>query len=42
MPYPPNTAREADFETAQTTAQQANAGLWGACGNADVPLPNQP
>jgi micrococcal nuclease len=42
MPYPPNTAREADFYTAQTAAQQANAGLWGACGSADVPLPNQP
>jgi micrococcal nuclease len=38
MPYPPNTARESDFDAAQTAAQQGGAGLWSACGSADVPL----
>jgi micrococcal nuclease len=42
MPYPPNTARESDFDAAQTVAQQGGAGLWSACGSADVPLPAQP
>jgi micrococcal nuclease len=39
--YPPNTARQADFDAAQSQARRARAGLWGACGNADVPLDGQ-
>lgn len=39
--YPPNTAREADFAAAEAQARRAGAGLWGACGNADVPLEGQ-
>jgi micrococcal nuclease len=42
MPYPPNTARQTDFRTAQVAARRAKAGLWGACGHADVPLDTSP
>jgi micrococcal nuclease len=41
MPYPPNTTHQADFAAAQQEARRARAGLWGACGSADVPLPGE-
>ena len=36
--YAPNRAYERELKHAATTAQTANAGLWAACGGADVPL----
>jgi micrococcal nuclease len=36
--YPPNTARDAELAAAQAEARRARAGLWGACGSADVPV----
>ncbi len=36
--YPPNTAHQADFERAEREARTTGAGLWTACGSADVPL----
>jgi micrococcal nuclease len=38
LAYPPNTAHRADFERAARQARVAGAGLWAACGSADVPL----
>lgn len=38
LAYPPNTAHQADFEQAEREARTAGAGLWTACGSADVPL----
>ena len=38
LAYPPNTAHQADFERAEREARTAGAGLWTACGSADVPL----
>jgi micrococcal nuclease len=38
LAYPPNTAHRADFEQAEREARTAGAGLWTACGGADVPL----
>ena len=38
LAYPPNTAHRADFERAAREARVAGAGLWTACGSADVPL----
>ncbi len=38
LAYPPNTAHQADFERAEREARRAGAGLWTACGSADVPL----
>jgi micrococcal nuclease len=38
LAYPPNTAHRADFERAARRARVAGAGLWAACGSADVPL----
>lgn len=40
--YDPNTTRQAEFETARTTARTQAVGLWGACGGADVPLDPEP
>jgi micrococcal nuclease len=36
--YPPNTAMQRPLEAAESQARAKRAGLWGACGNADVPL----
>jgi micrococcal nuclease len=38
LAYPPNTAHRADFERAERAARAAGAGLWAACGSADVAL----
>jgi micrococcal nuclease len=38
LAYPPNTAHRADFEGAAREARVAGAGLWTACGSADVPV----
>jgi micrococcal nuclease len=38
LTYPPNTAHRADFERAERDARATGAGLWRACGSADVPL----
>jgi endonuclease YncB( thermonuclease family) len=38
LAYPPNTAHRADFEGAARDARVAGAGLWAACGSADVPI----
>ena len=38
LAYPPNTAHRADFERAAREARVAGAGLWTACGSADVPM----
>jgi micrococcal nuclease len=38
LAYPPNTAHSSDFEEAQRRARSAGAGLWTACGSADVPI----
>jgi micrococcal nuclease len=38
LAYPPNTAHRADFERAAREARVAGAGLWTACGSADVPV----
>jgi micrococcal nuclease len=38
LAYPPNTAHRGDFEEAQRRARTAGAGLWTACGGADVPI----
>jgi micrococcal nuclease len=38
LAYPPNTAHRADFERAAREARLAGAGLWAACGSADVPI----
>jgi micrococcal nuclease len=38
LAYPPNTAHRADFERAERHARTTGAGLWTACGSADVPL----
>ncbi|HZA77606.1 MAG TPA: thermonuclease family protein [Acidimicrobiales bacterium] len=38
LAYPPNTAHRGDFEEAQRRARTAGAGLWSACGSADVPI----
>jgi micrococcal nuclease len=37
-PYPPNTTRQAELAAAQVEARRTRAGLWGACGSADVPV----
>jgi len=39
LAYPPNTAHQGDFEQAEREARTAGAGLWTACGSADVALP---
>jgi micrococcal nuclease len=36
--YPPNTARQAELDRAETEARDAQRGLWAACGGTDVPL----
>jgi micrococcal nuclease len=36
--FPPNTALAGPLEAAEAQARAARAGLWGACGSADVPL----
>jgi micrococcal nuclease len=38
LAYPPNTAYRTDFERAARDARAAGAGLWTACGSADVPV----
>jgi endonuclease YncB( thermonuclease family) len=38
LAYAPNTAHRADFEGAAREARLAGAGLWAACGSADVPI----
>lgn len=38
LAYPPNVAHRADFERAAREARVAGAGLWRACGSADVPI----
>ena len=38
LAYPPNTAHQPDFEQAERDARTAGAGLWSACGSADVPI----
>jgi micrococcal nuclease len=38
LAYPPNTVHRADFERAAREARVAGAGLWTACGSADVPV----
>jgi micrococcal nuclease len=38
LAYPPNTAHHTDFERAARDARAAGAGLWTACGSADVPV----
>lgn len=40
--YAPNVAYRAAFEHALATAQTRNAGLWAACGGADVALDPPP
>lgn len=35
---PPNTTFAGEFSAAADAARDAGLGLWGACGNADVPL----
>jgi micrococcal nuclease len=36
--FPPNIALAGPLEAAESHARAAKAGLWGACGSADVPL----
>jgi micrococcal nuclease len=36
--YPPNLARQAELEQAETRARAAARGLWPACGGTDVPI----
>ena len=36
--YPPNTAHAPRLAAAERAARTAGAGLWGACGSADVPI----
>jgi micrococcal nuclease len=36
--YPPNTARQAQLEAAQTQARAAGRGLWPTCGGTDTPI----
>jgi micrococcal nuclease len=38
LAYPPNTAHRTAFDQAERAARAAGAGLWSACGSADVPL----
>ena len=38
MPYPPNTALQADFNAAERQARAAASGLWAVCGRADIPI----
>jgi micrococcal nuclease len=38
LAYPPNVAHRADFERAAREARVTGAGLWAACGSADVPV----
>ncbi len=38
LAYPPNTAHQADFAQAERQARLAGAGLWTACGSADVSI----
>ena len=38
LSYPPNTHYEELFDAAAGRAMLANLGLWGVCGNPDVPL----
>jgi micrococcal nuclease len=38
LAYPPNTVHRADFDRAAREARVAGAGLWAACGGADVPI----
>jgi micrococcal nuclease len=38
FPFPPNTAHQAELDRAQADAQQAQRGLWPACGGTDTPL----
>ncbi|HLM62698.1 MAG TPA: thermonuclease family protein [Acidimicrobiales bacterium] len=40
--YPPNTAQRLRFDAAERTARSAGAGLWAACGGADVPVAPPP
>jgi micrococcal nuclease len=40
--YPPNTAWKAELDGVEQTARAAGAGLWGACGGADTPVPSRP
>lgn len=40
--YAPNTAYREQLEHALATARTSNAGLWGACGGADVALDPPP
>ncbi len=34
--YPPNTTRSAELRASEAIARRASAGLWAACGGADV------
>jgi micrococcal nuclease len=38
LPYPPNTAIADELAAAERDARTAQAGLWAACGSADVPV----
>jgi micrococcal nuclease len=38
LTYPPNVAHTSEFVAAVASARDANAGLWQACGSADVPV----
>jgi endonuclease YncB( thermonuclease family) len=38
LAYAPNTAHRAEFERAAREARVVGAGLWAACGSADVPI----
>lgn len=42
MPYPPNTALQSGFATAEQEARANDAGLWGTCGGPDVPVDPPP
>jgi micrococcal nuclease len=36
--YPPNLARQAELDAAETRARAADRGLWPACGSTDVAI----
>ncbi len=36
--YPPNTAHRIEFHQVEAVARAGGAGLWGACGSADVAI----
>ncbi|MDE0066054.1 MAG: thermonuclease family protein [Acidimicrobiaceae bacterium] len=38
LSYPPNTHHEQLLDSAEKRAMQSGLGLWGVCGNPDVPL----